>query len=95
MRAPGAPGSVSKRDMRDESYAAAKPATEIAVIEIERAAWRQTRSSGRRGLPGRAEAMDLHDVDHEEAPEMGKVSSVWKSKLRSCCIVASTSTPST
>ena len=94
MRAPGAPGSVSKRDMRDESYAAAKPATEIAVIEIERAAWRQTRSSGRRGLPGRAEAMDLHDVDHEEAPEMGKVTIGVEIKI-ACCIVASTSTPST
>ena len=93
MRAPGAPGSASKRDMRDESYG--RKTRQIAVIEIERAAWRQTRRSGRRGLPGRAEVMNFHEVDHEEGPEMGKVPSVWKSKLRSCCIVASTSTPST
>ena len=91
MRAPEAPGSASKRDMRDESYAAAKPATEIAVIEIERAAWRQTRRSGRRGLPGRAEAMENF---HEEAPEMGKVTICVEIKI-ACCIVASTSTPST
>ena len=72
MRAPGAPGSVSKRDMRDESYAAAKPATEIAVIEIERAAWKAN-ASQRRGLPGRAEVMNFEEMHHHEEPEMGKV----------------------
>ena len=58
-------------------------------------------AAGGAGLPGRARAMDFHDVDdlipmhhHEEAPEMGKVTICVEIKI-ACCIVASTSTPST
>ena len=76
MRAPGPPGSVSKRDMRDESYG--RKTRQIAVMS----------SISRRRLEGKrvaaaaraARTMDFHDVDdlipmhhHEETPEMGKV----------------------
>ena len=75
MRAPGAPGSVSKRDMRDESYG--RKTRQIAVMSsISR------RLEGKRvaAAARAARTMDFHDVDdlipmhrHEEAPEMGKV----------------------
>ena len=45
------------------------------------------------GGAGCPEAMDFHEL-HEEAPEMGKVTICVEIKI-ACCIVASTSTPST
>ncbi len=74
MRAPEAPGSASKRDMRDESHGRKTRAPNRChrCIDLE---GKRVAAAARA-----ARTMDFHDVDdlipmhhHEESPEMGKV----------------------